>query len=163
MKDIIVTPYSNRYQQAVTDLILSIQRDEFSLPITAADQPDLSNIPGVYQTGSGNFWTALNGANVVGTIALIDLGNGIGALRKMFVTVSYRAPHSRAASALLTTALNWATGHEFIHLYLGTTSKFLAAHRFYEKNGFTRINRTDLPSSFPIMKVDTVFYGLRLH
>jgi hypothetical protein len=43
-------------------------------------------------------------------------------------------------------------------LYLGTTAKYLAAHRFYEKNGFREIARTALPESFPVMAVDTKFY-----
>jgi predicted N-acetyltransferase YhbS len=41
---------------------------------------------------------------------------------------------------------------------LGTTAKFLAAHRFYEKNGFREIAQTELPASFPVMTVDTKFY-----
>ena len=47
-------------------------------------------------------------------------------------------------------------------VYLGTTAKFLAAHRFYEKNGFREIAREALPDSFPVMAVDTKFYTLAL-
>ncbi|MNP85928.1 Acetyltransferase (GNAT) family protein [compost metagenome] len=49
-----------------------------------------------------------------------------------------------------------------IRIYLGTTEKFLAAHRFYEKHGFERIEQQDLPASFPLMVVDTRFYLLTL-
>jgi RimJ/RimL family protein N-acetyltransferase len=37
-----------------------------------------------------------------------------------------------------------------------------AAHRFYEKNGFTRLAKHDLPKSFPLMAADTIFYELHL-
>ena len=43
-------------------------------------------------------------------------------------------------------------------ILLGTTDKFLAAHRFYERQGFTAVALADLPASFPRMAVDTRFY-----
>lgn len=47
-------------------------------------------------------------------------------------------------------------------LWLGTTDRFLAAHRFYEKNGFGLVEAENLPASFPRMAVDIRFYGLAL-
>ena len=47
-------------------------------------------------------------------------------------------------------------------MLLGTTDAFLAAHRFYEKHGFSRIDRDALPAAFPVMAVDTRFYRLAL-
>ena len=52
--------------------------------------------------------------------------------------------------------------HAVREVYLGTTAKFLAAHRFYEKNGFVEIDHSELPESFPVMVVDTKFYRLEL-
>jgi hypothetical protein len=43
-------------------------------------------------------------------------------------------------------------------IFLGTTPHFLAAHRFYEKNGFCEIAKSALPASFPVMEIDTKFY-----
>jgi predicted N-acetyltransferase YhbS len=37
-----------------------------------------------------------------------------------------------------------------------------AAHRFYERNGFVLIAEQDLPSNFPRMPVDNVFYDCML-
>jgi RimJ/RimL family protein N-acetyltransferase len=45
---------------------------------------------------------------------------------------------------------------------LGTTDAFKAAHRFYEKNGFTEIPEHELPAMFPRMKQDTKFYRIEL-
>ena len=47
-------------------------------------------------------------------------------------------------------------------IFLGTTEKFLAAHRFYEKNGFRELQKAGLPKAFPIMAVDSKFYVLRV-
>jgi N-acetylglutamate synthase-like GNAT family acetyltransferase len=51
-----------------------------------------------------------------------------------------------------------AEGKGIRELYLGTTEKFLAAHRFYEKNGFGRVALESLPEAFPRMSLDTRFY-----
>ena len=63
----------SQYQAEVIDLILKIQQQEFGVLITLKNQPDLSNIPKFYQQGNGNFWIALNGDNIIGTIAAIDV------------------------------------------------------------------------------------------
>jgi len=139
-------------------LILDIQVKEFGIPITREDQPDLSNIPKFYQTGAGNFWTAVCGGKVVGTAALLDIGNNQAAMRKFFVNPAYRGSRYNTAKQLITALLTWAADHNVTEVFLGTTAKFLAAHRFYEKNGFVEITKQNLPEAFPVMKVDTKFY-----
>jgi N-acetylglutamate synthase-like GNAT family acetyltransferase len=143
-------------------LIVGIQRDEFQIPITLEDQPDLQNIPAFYQQGAGNFWVAVSEGKVVGTVALLDLGNHQGALRKMFVQASYRGPGHGVSARLLNTLLEWSREQGVKHLYLGTTEKFLAAHRFYERNLFQQIAATELPGTFLKMAVDSRFYHRQL-
>ncbi|WP_339199233.1 GNAT family N-acetyltransferase [Solibacillus sp. FSL R5-0449] len=154
----IVKQYSNEYQAQVVDLILHIQQQEYNIPITKNDQPDLFKVKEFYQTGNGNFWVAIYNDKVVGTISLLDIGNNQVALRKMFVDKNYRGATFKTASLLLNTAIEWAKEHTVEVIYLGTTPQFLAAHRFYEKNGFTRIDPTELPKSFPVLQVDKLFY-----
>lgn len=139
----------------VLDLILPIQQQEFGVPITAADQPDLAAIPAVYQKGRGQFWIGLDGEEIVGTIGLIDFGSG-GALRKMFLRKDQRG--SGLAQALLDTLLGHAKQKSLPCICLGTLPHMRAAHRFYERNGFTRVEPETMPEGFPRMAVDTVFY-----
>lgn len=153
-----IRPFSPVYEKKVIDLIVAIQRKEFEIPITADDQPDLKNIPEYYQKGNGNFWVALHKDKVVGTVSLLDISANRAALRKMFVNRDYRGRETGTAQKLLKIALNWAMTRGIRKIYLGTTPQFLAAHRFYEKNGFKEISKKDLPETFPIMKVDTKFY-----
>lgn len=148
---------------AIAGLILPIQRGEFGIPITLEDQPDLRNIQAFYQSGCGNFWVAEIDGKIVGTVALIDIGNNQAALRKMFVAQPFRGKEAGVARQLLERLIGWAIEKRLSFIYLGTTSKYLAAHRFYEKNGFVEISRTDLPASFPVMAVDSKFYQLSLH
>ena len=156
-----IREYQLADQQGVLDLILPIQQQEFGIAITQEDQPDLCQVRSFYQTGKGNFWVAEDNGVIVGTIALIDIGEGQGALRKMFVHKDYRGA-KQTAKKLLDMLLVWAKKKELQEIYLGTTDKFLAAHRFYEKNGFVEMAKEQLPSAFPVMKVDSRFYKYTL-
>lgn len=150
-------------EAGILDLILPIQRDEFGIAITAADQPDLAAIGAFYDMGGGGFWVAEQGDRIVGTIGLKALGDGgVGALRKMFVTPELRGSPHNVALRLLRTLVDHALSRRIQLIQLGTTDRFLAAHRFYEKQGFCRIDETALVAGFPRMAVDTVFYELDL-
>ncbi len=159
---IVIQPYRSGHRQGVIDVILPIQQQEFGIPVTLADQPDPQDVPGFYQQKAGNFWVALAGAEVVGTIALVDIGHRQAALRKMFVKEAWRGKGKGVAQALLETLLRWDRQQDLREIYLGTTAKFLAAHRFYEKNGFRVIAKAMLPPAFPVMNVDTKFYRFEL-
>lgn len=152
--------YRPEHAQGVVEVILPIQQEEFGIPITLEGQPDLKDIAGFYQKGHGNFWVAVDGGKVVGTISLLDIGNAQVALRKMFVAASHRGKEHGTAARLLEGAIAWARAQGVRQIYLGTTDKFLAAHRFYEKNGFRLIEKSTLPPAFPVMVVDTRFYAL---
>ncbi|MGE9551730.1 GNAT family N-acetyltransferase [Erwinia amylovora] len=154
--------YQPRFKAGVVALILPIQNAEFGIAISAEQQPDLSDIENFYQSGCGDFWLALAGEQVVGCIGLKDIGNHQAALRKMFVAETWRGRDKGVANALLNTLLDHARQQKLSDIFLGTTSKFLAAHRFYEKNGFKEVQPHALPEAFPLMKVDSKFYRLSL-
>lgn len=153
-----ITPFAPQHADGVVGVILPIQQAEFAIPITLDAQPDLQDIRGFYQRGNGNFWVALDRQNVVGTVALLDIGNHQAALRKMFVKATHRGAEHGVARGLLDALFAWSKARGVREVYLGTTAKFLAAHRFYEKNGFREIARAELPERFPVMVVDTKFY-----
>ncbi|MGN7232224.1 GNAT family N-acetyltransferase [Priestia megaterium] len=161
-ESIIIQPYAGKYQQQVVDLILHIQQQEYQIPITEKDQPDLFEIESFYQLGNGNFWVAVCNERVVGSVALIDIGSRQVALRKMFVAKSYRGANFQTAHRLLHTAIAWAKQREVERIYLGTTLQYRAAHRFYEKNGFQHIEKEKLPENFPVMNVDKKFYTYKV-
>ncbi|WP_371374990.1 GNAT family N-acetyltransferase [Sporomusa aerivorans] len=162
MGTVSVEEYSDIYKEEVINLILAIQQAEFGIPITREDQPDLAAIEQFYQTGAGNFWVALGETHVVGTIALLDIGNKQAAIRKLFTNAAYRGSGYNTGKMLLEKLMGWAAAKGIEEIYLGTTEKFLAAHRFYEKNGFNEITTAELPAAFPVMAVDKKFYQFRL-
>ena len=156
--ELSIEQFTPAYAQAVGELISTIQREEFEIPITLAQQPDLADIAGYYQKGVGNFWVATNNSHIVGTISLLDIGDGQVALRKMFVHPDYRGATFGTAHKLLSTAFQWCCERGVKEIYLGTTAQFLAAHRFYRKNGFVEVAKASLPATFPVMSVDTMFF-----
>jgi len=162
MPKILVADFSDADQQGVLDVILPIQQREFGIPITEADQPDLTNIPGFYQSGTGGFWVARSNDEVVGTLGLKDIGQRQAALRKMFVAAPFRGREFGVAGKLLDALLVHARAQGVAEIFLGTTEKFMAAHRFYEKKGFVELRKAELPNAFPIMAVDSKFYVLRV-
>ena len=158
MSDVIIEMYTGMYKDHVADLILGIQNKEFGIPISLEQQPDLDEIPKFYQQNNGNFWIAKIGDEVVGTIALLDIGNNKTALRKMFVAKKYRGKEFGIGQSLLNILVAWAKYKGIAEIFLGTTEKFTRAQRFYEKNGFIEIPKETLPAEFPVMDVDVKFY-----
>jgi N-acetylglutamate synthase-like GNAT family acetyltransferase len=158
MATVEIEIYTGTYKKGVAGLILGIQNDEFNIPITLAEQPDLDQVPTFYQVDNGNFWIARIEDKVIGTIALKDIGNNQAALRKMFVDRDHRGKEWNIGKKLLDELLAWAGQKALTAIFLGTTAKFPAAQRFYEKNGFVEIKKEELPGSFPLMEVDTRFY-----
>ena len=158
---ITYSTYRPEHKAQIIDLIIDIQQNEFQVPITLADQPDLQMISDFYQVKNGNFWVALHEEKVVGTIALIDCGDGIACLRKMFIHKDFRSKHG-IAQQLLDTLIAATKAHDFKAIYLGTRAQLEAAIRFYERNNFQPIAIPDLPPQFPRMAVDTHFFELKL-
>jgi len=159
---ITIVPLTNEYCQRIIDLILPIQQIEFNVPITLEGQRDLLDIEANYTAPGGGFWGAMHEGELIGTIALIDTGHCAGALRKMFVKKEFRGKEIGIAQELLAILIEYCRRKGITDLYLGTVDMLKAAHRFYERNGFQRIKVEDLPSYFPRMMADNVFYHLHL-
>lgn len=154
---------NNTHSQQIIDLVLNIQQNEFNIPITISDQPDLLNIEDFYIKSGGNFWGAFIDGELAGTIALIKFDTGSGAVRKMFVKQAYRGKELNIAQKLLEGLMAYCKEQLIHHLYLGTVSILKAAQRFYERNQFQRIEKYMLPPRFPLMSADNVFYSLDLN
>jgi GNAT superfamily N-acetyltransferase len=189
---ITIKPFDGEFANDIPPFIGNIQRGEFNIPITLEQQPDLFDIARAYQQrGKGNFWVAsvaplgsfslrrdqtnntaplgsatlrrteTNG-ELIGTIALIDAGEGIAILRKMFVRKDWRGRPERVAQQLLNHLTLWAKQHDFRKIYLGTVDVLAAAQRFYEKNGFSVFPEDQLPPHIVKMPDDNTYYAMEL-
>ncbi|RZK20001.1 MAG: GNAT family N-acetyltransferase [Pedobacter sp.] len=161
--NLTIAPLSNDDSRSIIDLILPIQQIEFNVPITIDGQPDLLDIELNYHQNGGNFWGMKIGDELIGTIALLNIGNNSGALRKMFVKKEFRGKEYGIAQLLLKTLLDYCVKKGINDIYLGTVDMLKAAHRFYEKNNFNLLEVDELPSYFPRMMADNRFYHLHLN
>jgi GNAT superfamily N-acetyltransferase len=155
-----IRPLSNADAAPIVDLILPIQQLEFNVPITLAAQPDLLDIETFYFRDGGHFWGAIDAdtGRLVGTVALLSIGHRAGALRKMFVRKEFRGKDFAIAQRLLYALIDFCVSHSISTIYLGTIDNMKAAHRFYERNGFARIEKAGLPAYYPNMAVDNRYY-----
>lgn len=160
--DIKIREFEPRYTEEVIALILGIQVGEFDVATSRADQPDLLQIPEYYQNSGGQFWLAFVGDKLVGSVALKPFTDHQAALRKMFVLKDYRGAEYRIAQQLVDTLYQFALDNGIEEIYLGTTKKYHAAHRFYDKNGFSSIAQAKLPNDFPLFLVDDCFYAKKI-
>lgn len=162
ISDFAVSPFQPHLAQAVIDFVLPIQTQEFGVSVSLEDQPDLKDIAGYFQNGASNFWVARANGDVIGTIALKDIGEDGFALKKMFVHRDWRGISPSVAHKLLQVAIEWAQSNDARKIILGSTPMMTRAHRFYEKHGFVNVDKADLPSAFPLVHVDEKFYILTL-
>ncbi|MCE7072592.1 GNAT family N-acetyltransferase [Dyadobacter sp. CY327] len=148
----------NRYCNEILGLILPIQQNEFNLPITISQQPDLEDIEKYYV----KFWGAEVEGKIVGTIGLLSAGQERGAIRKMFVVKEYRGKEWQVATHLLRHLIEYCRQQSIADLYLGTIDSLKAAIKFYSKMSFQPITRESLPAEFPLMAVDNIFFHLHI-
>lgn len=153
---------SRAIRKQIVAMIENIQRNEFLLPIT--DDINLCILKAdeeFYYNKSYNFWYAVDHqGTVMGSIGLKKLDDHTGEIKKFFVAQSYRG--KGVASKLMATLIKAALKHKFSELYLGTVGSLHAAHGFYKKYGFTQIAKADLPPTFSIGPLDTVFFKVKL-
>ena len=157
---VVIEQIKNEYSAAVIDIILPIQQIEFNVAITLEDQPDLLDIESNYYATGGGFWGAKVNGELVGTIALIRFSEDSAAIRKMFVKKEFRGKEYGIANALLQGLIAYSKENGINKLYLGTVTVLQAALRFYEKNGFEPIEKSNLPAAFPLMSADNTFRQL---
>lgn len=158
-----IVKVSNADTNDIVNIILPIQTIEFGENITIDDQPDLKDVQTYYHHTGGGFWAAKINGELVGTIALVKLSRNAGAIKKMFLKKEFRGPEYGIAALLLKTLIDYCIDHGIENLYLGTLDKLKAAIRFYEKNDFIEIEKSSLPSEFPLVKFDNLFYHLKIN
>ncbi len=140
--DFIIKEYSETYRDKVIEVIGNTLADisvisKKNLPI---DDEDLRKINEIY-SGKGKFWIALNNNQVVGTVAIRDMGNQTAKLNRMFVLVEYHG--SGIGQKLLDHAIVFAKKQGFTKIILNTHELMYRAHKFYEKNQFIKIGKNE--------------------
>jgi GNAT superfamily N-acetyltransferase len=146
--------YSNDNQNDI-DKMLSEIANEFDIPISNQSASTTAKLIDEY-------WVALNGNEVIGTVGVLKIENRKAVLKRMFVKKIFRGKEFGVSSLLMQKAFDWCRDENVNYIYLGTMDQFKAAHKFYEKNGFQKISKNTLPTDFVNNPVDDVFYKINL-
>ncbi len=155
-----IREYTNDYAQQIIDLILHIQNDEAGIDLSIDEQPDLLDIKTHYLDNGGKFWLAVENNELIGTIALMNNGSGNGILKKFFVRQDRR---SRKVGLTLYKVLHeYALKHNYKMILLDTPSVASASHAFYERSGFKRIEKSQIPFEYDYPDRDSYLYLLQL-
>jgi GNAT superfamily N-acetyltransferase len=152
--------YKDEYKQQIIDLILHIQNEEAKINLSIEEQPDLLDIPTCYEKNGGRFWVAVDGKDVIGTFAFMNYGNGNAVLKKFFVRSDWRS--KKVGLALYKTVIGYLKEHGYKQALLDTPSVAKASHRFYERAGFVKIDKKDLPFEYHFPDRDSYLYLLKL-
>jgi len=151
---IITAEYKPEFQKGI-DLMMQGIEKEFPIPITSSQS---TRIHEVYHLPDQKFWVALHNDQLVGTIGLSLFKENFAVLKRMMVDKNYRGKQFNTASHLLNKSLDWAKDKGITKIYLGTMDQFHAAQNFYEKNGFQKIKKVELPASYAPNPIDTLYY-----
>ena len=86
------------------------------------------------------FWVLERGGEILGCGGLMDHGDGVVELKKLYLHPSVRGRgHAREIAGRVEEYAR-SVGAEVLELW--TDTRFLAAHRFYERRGYVRTGRT---------------------
>lgn len=113
-----IITYREEYKQQIINLILHIQNDEAGIALSLDEQPDLKNIPEYYQKNGGQFFIAIEGRELIGTIAIMNYGNNNAVLKKFFVRSDFRG--KGIGRALYCELLEYARDMGFERIVLDT-------------------------------------------
>jgi GNAT superfamily N-acetyltransferase len=89
--------------------------------------------------GTGRVWIAGDADRVVGSIAMVDAGEGVGQLRWFLLVPEVRG--SGLGRRLLDAALDYGRERGFARVFLWTFADLEGARRLYERAGF-RLSET---------------------
>lgn len=155
-----IRTFEKQYQEQVISLILSIQNNESKINLSVSEQPDLLDIDYYYRKNGGEFWTALADKKVIGTIALMNMGSGNAVLKKFFVDRNFR--NEKIGLKLYLTLLDYAEQNNICRILLDTPSVAVDSHKFYEKSGFIKISKSEMPFPYEYPDRDSILYLLEL-
>ena len=155
-----IITYQEEYKQQIIDLILHIHNEEAKINLSLEEQPDLLDIPNYYEKDGGEFWLAVENNVVIGTLALMNKGNGNGILKKGFVKKEYRK--RGILTELYKTLLDYAVKNNMQKLMFDTPSVAVNCHRFFEKEGYVRISKSEQPFAYEYPDRNSYLYLLKL-
>jgi len=160
IKTMKIIKYEEKYKNQIIELILHIQNDEAKISLTIEEQPDLLDIYSNYEKNGGEFWIAVENDEVIGTIAIMNKENGNSILKKFFVREDWRS--KKIGYELYKTLLAYAKEKNIKYIVLDTPAVAKVSHKFYERAGFKKITKEELPFEYEYPDRNSYLYLLEI-
>jgi molybdopterin-guanine dinucleotide biosynthesis protein A/predicted GNAT family N-acyltransferase len=148
--EVRIAPFQERHETGFRTLVSETLR-EFGFEPDSELDPDLHD-PGRHYAA---LWIAELDGEVVGSVALRDLGDGALELKRMYLRQEQRG--RGLGKRLLTTAVDWAQARGDLVIRLDTSERMETAQALYEAYGFRRV-----PGDAPRQGQSRLLYELRL-
>jgi GNAT superfamily N-acetyltransferase len=132
VSDLRIVPFEAEHADGFCSLVADTLR-EFGFEPDPRIDPDLADPTGTF----ARLWIAVDGGEVVGSVALRDLGGGELELKRMYLRPTQRG--QGLGKRLLATALDWARGQGARTVKLDTSERMEVARGLYEAHGFRRV------------------------
>jgi len=133
-----IVSFQNKHQPQVDVLLQNINAEFGESMFSEASIP----MKTVAHVIGNQFWVAIEGDELIGTIGVMRKENNSAVIKSLFVNKNYRG--TDVALQLLSKLIDHCKNKSVQNIYLGTMSQMKAAHRFYEKNGFVKITEKDV-------------------
>jgi GNAT superfamily N-acetyltransferase len=127
-----IVPFQPAHADGFRALVVDTLR-EFGFEPDAMLDADLDDPAGAYAA----LWIVVDGDDVVGSVALRELGEGAVLLKRMYLRPAARGRGT--GKQLLGVALDWARDRGVRAVRLDTSERMVAAQHLYEAHGFRRI------------------------
>lgn len=121
---------------------------------------DMLHIKEKYMDAGGNFWVAKKDGKVADSIGLMMCDDSLAILKKFFVYKPYRGKPYHLGRKLYETLLSFAKSKGVKQIILDTPKNTERAHKFYEKAGFRKIPKEELPIVYDQPYEDSDFFSL---
>lgn len=148
--EVRIVPFEERHATGFRSLVADTLR-EFGFEPDSELDPDLDEPLSQYAA----LWIAELGGEVVGSVALRDLGDGTLELKRMYLREAQRG--RGLGKRLLAIAVDWARARRAVVIRLDTSERMEAAQALYEAYGFRRV-----PGEAPRQGQSRLLYELQL-
>lgn len=136
--DYSILPFMDQDTEGVKNVVLE-GLSAFGYAYNKDLDADLDNPKSFYIDTGGMFYVLKINDIIVGTVAVINKGNSIAELKRLYVKKKYQG--QGLGSALLDKAISYAKEHGCKKMELETNKKFAKAHLLYQKRGFHLMSR----------------------
>tara|TARA_B100000809_G_C15132552_1_gene529124 strand:- start:273 stop:560 length:288 start_codon:yes stop_codon:yes gene_type:complete len=95
-------------------------------------------------------------------VGILKIEKQRSVLKNMFAKKNHSVKGFNTSHLLWQKAFGWCNSECITSIYMETMKQFIGAHEFYKKNGFHRIIKNELPTSFIHNPIDSGFYKLTI-